>query len=171
MLPSPLRGVLHGVLGGCLLGAVATLQSGSALTIADTNSKNVFGISQDRAQLSGTCSKRQLVRSASIESKLSSYFNATCFSSPPVMGADGIRTAFGNSATGIVDGPGQANLELALSMTVVLRWPAEQKRAAFSSEPSSSMRNHAQFANPTQVSHRPRSALSVARLLTLGLDN
>jgi hypothetical protein len=131
MLPSPLRGVLHGVLGGCLLGAVATLQSGSALTIADTNSKNVFGISQDRAQLSGTCSKGQLVRGGPVESKLSSYFNATCFSSPPVIGADGIGTAFGNSATGIVDGPGQANLDLALSKTVVLRCPEEKSSLQF----------------------------------------
>jgi hypothetical protein len=62
MLPSPLRGVLHDMLGGWLLGAVATLQFGSALTIADTNSKNVFGISQDRAQLSGTCSALSVTR-------------------------------------------------------------------------------------------------------------
>ena len=62
MLPSPLRGVLHDMLGGWLLGAVATLQVGSALTFADTNSKNVFGISQDRAQLSGTCSALSVTR-------------------------------------------------------------------------------------------------------------
>jgi hypothetical protein len=39
-----------------------------------------------------------------VESKLSSYFDATCFTTPPIIGADGIGTAFGNSATGIVDG-------------------------------------------------------------------
>jgi hypothetical protein len=50
------------MLGGWLLGAVATLQFGSALTIADTNSKNVFGISQDRAQLSDTCSALSVAR-------------------------------------------------------------------------------------------------------------
>ena len=58
-----------------------------------------------------------------MESKLGRYFNAICFTSPPIMGADGIGTAFGNSATGIVNGPGQANLDLALSKTVVLNWP------------------------------------------------
>jgi len=31
---------------------------GGALTIADTNANNVFGISEDRAQLSGSCSKQ-----------------------------------------------------------------------------------------------------------------
>ena len=147
MLPSPLRGVPHSVLGGWLLGAVATLQSGSALTIADTNSNNVFGISQDRAQLSGTCAKGQLVRDGSVESKLRSYFDATCFSSPPIIGADGIGTAFGNSATGIVDGPRQANLDLALSKTVVLRWPAEKSSLQFRAEFFNAL-NHTQFANP-----------------------
>ena len=44
--------------------AIVTIQSGSALTIADTNANNVFGISEDRAQLSGTCSKSQLVKGA-----------------------------------------------------------------------------------------------------------
>jgi hypothetical protein len=46
-----------------------------------------------------------------VQSKLNKYFNASCFASPPVVGADGIGTAFGNSATGIVDGPRQANLD------------------------------------------------------------
>ena len=41
--------------------AVAAIQSGAALTIADTNANNVFGISEDRAQLSGKCTKNQLV--------------------------------------------------------------------------------------------------------------
>ena len=119
-LPGPTRGVLRNVLGDWSLAAIATIQSGSALTIAETNPTNVFGISEDRAQLSGMCSKNQLVKSGSIESKLNGYFNTACFTSPPVIGADGIGTAFGNSATGMVDGPGQANLDLALSKVLYL---------------------------------------------------
>jgi hypothetical protein len=72
-LPSPPRGVQRAVLGGWSLAAIATVQSGTALTIADTNSNNVFGISQDRAQLSGQCAKSQLVRGGSVESKLNNY--------------------------------------------------------------------------------------------------
>ncbi len=147
MLPSPHRGVPRAVLGGWSLAAIATIQSGSALTIAQTNSTNVFGISEDRAHLSGTCSKSQLVRGGSVESKLNGYFDASCFTSPPVIGADGIGTSFGNSATGIVDGPGQANIDLSFSKTVVLRWPFEngglQLRAEFYN-----VLNHTQFANP-----------------------
>ena len=79
MLPSPRQKILQTVLGNWSLAAIATLQSGTALTIADTNSTNVFGISEDRAQLSGTCSRSQLVKEGPIESKLAGYFNASCF--------------------------------------------------------------------------------------------
>jgi hypothetical protein len=135
------------VLGDWSLAAIATIQSGSALTIAETNSTNVFGISEDRAQLSGTCAKNQLVRAGSVESKLNNYFDATCFTSPPIIGTDGIGTSFGNSATGIVDGSGQANLDLALSKTVVLRWPVEKSSFQFRAEFFNTL-NHTQFANP-----------------------
>ena len=124
-----------------------TIQSGTALTIADTNATNVFGISQDRAQLSGACSNSQLVRGGSIQSKLNSYFNAPCFISPPIIGADGIGTSFGNSATGIVNGPGQANLDLALSKAFVVNWPIEKSTFQFRAEFFNTL-NHPQFANP-----------------------
>jgi hypothetical protein len=146
-LPSPPQGVTRATLGGWALAGVVTIQSGSALTIVDTNSKNVFGISNDRAQLTGTCTKSQLVRGGSIQSKLNGYFNASCFMTPPVIGADGIGTAFGNSGTGIVDGPGQANLDLALSRTVVFNWPHEKGNLEFRAEFYNAL-NHPQFANP-----------------------
>ena len=72
---------------------------------------------------------------------------------PPVLrlrqlsGADGIGTGFGNSATGIVDGPGQANLDLAFSKTVALHWPIEKSSLQFRAEFFNAL-NHPQFANP-----------------------
>jgi len=147
MLPSPTSRLARAVLGDWSLGAIATIQSGTALTIAATNSMNVFGISEDRAQLSGTCSKGQLVSAGSLESKLNSYFNKSCFTTPPVVGADGIATAFGNSGTGIVDGPGQANLDVAFSKAVVVRWPHEGSSVQFRAEFYNAL-NHPQFANP-----------------------
>jgi hypothetical protein len=146
-LPSPPRGVPRAVLGGWSLAGIATVQSGTALTIADTNSNNVFGISQDRAQLSGQCTKSQLVRGGSVESKLNDYFNASCFTTPPVIGADGIGTAFGNSPTGIVNGPGQANVDLAFSKTVAINWPVEKSSLQFRGEFYNAL-NHPQFSNP-----------------------
>jgi Carboxypeptidase regulatory-like domain/TonB dependent receptor len=146
-LPSPSAGLERAVLGGWEVAAVATIQSGSALTISDTNANNVFGISQDRAQLSGTCSKNQLVNGGSIESKLGSYFNVACFTTPPIIGADGIGTAFGDSGTGIVVGPGQANVDLSLSKTIEVHWPIEKSSLQFRAE-FFNMLNHPQFANP-----------------------
>jgi hypothetical protein len=135
------------MLGGWSLAAVITMQSGTALTIADTNANNVFGISSDRAELTGTCNKGQLVTGGSIESKLNAYFKASCFTTPPIIGADGIGTGFGNSATGLVDGPPQANMDLAVSKTWSSNWPHEKCEIEFRAEFFNAL-NHPQFANP-----------------------
>jgi hypothetical protein len=146
-LPSPSAGFRRVLLGGWNFATLVTVQSGTALTVSETNANNVFGISTDRAQLSGTCSKGQLVNQGSVESKLSGYFNAACFASPPIIGADGVGTAFGNSGTGIADGPGQASLDLALSKTEIVNWPKEKSSFQFRVEFFNAL-NHPQFANP-----------------------
>ena len=63
------------------------------------------------------------------------------------LGADGIATAFGNSATGIVTGPGQANLNLSFLKTMVLNCPVEKCSLQFRVEFYNAL-NHPQFANP-----------------------
>jgi hypothetical protein len=129
------------------LAAIVTIQSGSALTVADTNANNVFGISEDRAELTGNCTKNQLVTSGTTASKLNNYFNVSCFATPTVIGADGIGTAFGNSTTGIVSGPGQANVDLSLSKNIPVKWPSEGTSLQFRTEWYNAL-NHPQFANP-----------------------
>jgi hypothetical protein len=146
-LPEPSGGVERVVLGGLNLTAIAVIQSGNALTIADTNANNVFGISEDRAQLTGICTKSELVMAGATASNLGNYFNASCFTTPPVIGADNIGTAFGNSGTGIVNGPGQANLDLALSKLIALAWPHEKSTVELRAEFFNAF-NHPQFANP-----------------------
>lgn len=146
-LPSPSTGVPRATLGGWDLAGIATIQTGSALTIEDTNANNAFGISEDRAQLSGTCNKDQIVTAGDVSSRLNKYFNTSCFTSPLVVGSDSLATAFGNSGTGIVVGPGQANLDLALSKTVPLNWPVERCNLQFRAEFFNAF-NHPQFANP-----------------------
>ena len=79
-------------------------------------------------------------------SGLNSYFKHGCFTTPPVIGADGVGTDFGNSSTGIVNRPGQANLDFSIAKTIPLRWPEEgrvQMRAEFFN-----IFNHPQFADP-----------------------
>jgi hypothetical protein len=146
-MPGPSAGVPRVMLGGWHLAAVATIQSGAALTVADTNLHNVYGISGDRAQLTGNCAKSQLITAGSIESKLNNYFNFSCFTNPPVISPDGIGAAFGNSGTGIVAGPGQANLDVAISKDFEVPWPHEKSDIEFRCEFFNAF-NHPQFSNP-----------------------
>jgi hypothetical protein len=135
------------VLSGWSIAAVGTIQSGDALSIFFANSKNVFGIQVDRAQVTDLCSSSgPFISPGSVPSKLNNYFRRACFTTPPVIGADGVGTDFGNSSTGIVDGPGQANLDFSVAKTIPLRWPEEgrvQLRAEFFN-----VFNHPQFADP-----------------------
>jgi hypothetical protein len=147
VFPTPLHHWTKAVLGGWAASGVLTLQSGTALTIAYTNPTNVFGISEDRAQLSAQCNGSNLVRRGSIERKLGSYFNTSCFTMPPVVGADGTGTNFGNSSTGIANGPGQSNLDLGIMRNVDLRWPREGSSLQLRAEFFNAL-NHPQFSNP-----------------------
>jgi hypothetical protein len=146
-LPSPQNGWQRAFFGGWDLASVVTVQSGTALTVGYTNANNVFGISEDRAQLSGTCTNSQLVARGPVGSKLNNYFDRTCFATPPIIGADGIGTGFGDSGTGIVDGPGQANVDFALTKIVPMNWPTETSTLQFRGEFFNTL-NHPQFANP-----------------------
>lgn len=146
-LPHPSHGIESAVFGGWALSGVAIIQSGSAMTVALTNATNVFGISEDRAQLTGTCSKNQLLTGGPIGTHLNNYFNKSCFSTPPIIGADGIGTAFGDSSTGLVEGPGQVNVDLSVSKVAALHWPREGSNLEFRVEFFNAL-NHPQFANP-----------------------
>jgi hypothetical protein len=145
--PSPSERVAKALLGGWSISGVLTWQSGTALTITYNNATNVFGISEDRAQLASGCNGSNLVHSGSIESKLNGYFNAACFTTPPIIGADGIGTAFGDSATGIVDGPGQFNIDAGVMRSAPIPWPKDGSSIQFRAEFFNAL-NHPQFANP-----------------------
>jgi hypothetical protein len=145
--PSPTRHFGKAILQGWSASAVLTIQSGTALTIAYSNLSNVFGISQDRAEIVQQCNKGTLVNPASIEKKLDAFFNISCFTTPPIVGADGIGTTFGNSSTGIADGPGQSNVDLAVMRTVGTPWLREGSRLQLRAEFFNAL-NHPQFANP-----------------------
>jgi hypothetical protein len=145
--PSPSEGLGKALLGGWSSSGVLTWQSGTALTIAYNNATNVFGISEDRAQIAPGCSKSNLVTPGSVESKLNSYFNTSCFTTPPLIGADGIGTGFGDSATGIVDGPGQFNIDLSLLRNILVPWPKEGSNVQLRADFFNAL-NHPQFSNP-----------------------
>jgi hypothetical protein len=175
-LPSPSEGWAKALFSGWSTSGVFTLQSGTALAIAYNNSTNVYGISEDLANLAPGCSKGDLVTPGSVESKLGKYFNTSCFQKPPIIGADGIGTAFGDSGSGIVNGPRQSNIDLGVVRSVPIPWPKEGSSLQFRGEFFNAL-NHPQFSNPnttyasssfgiiSSTSVNPRVAQLAAKLI------
>jgi hypothetical protein len=140
--------LIRQTIGDWTLSGVVTLQDGDPLTITGLNSQNVLGMTNDFAELTGTCTPAAYVNQGSTENKLNNYINKSCFTGAyPVVGADGVATGFGNSRPGIVRGPGQRNVDAALSKTVGLRWPSESANLEFRAEAFNAL-NTAQFSNP-----------------------
>jgi hypothetical protein len=136
------------VLGGWRLAGVTIMQSGQPLTILATNSNNVYGVTNDQAQFAPGCTKHNLVTPGPVANKLSNYFNTGCLTANfPVIGDDGIGTAFGNSGVGIVNGPAEVNFDMSLIKTIAVRWPREGANVEFRSELYNAF-NTPQFANP-----------------------
>ena len=170
-LPTPAgwNPVLKGAFGGWKLAGVLTLQSGDPLSVTGFNINNVYGLNGgtvvgggDFAQLSPTCALTQINTSGPVTRKLNNYINASCFTSYPIIGneepagtcqtplPDGncpaIGTGFGNTRPGIVHGPKQENVDLALSKIIPLRF-REAANLEFRMEAFNAF-NTPQFANP-----------------------
>jgi len=101
-------------LAGWSVQGVTIFQTGHYLTITYDNGTNVYGTTTDRAELSGTCTPGQYVNKGSVTSKLSDYINPSCFTTPPVVGDDGVATGFGNTGVGILQGPSELNFDFSL---------------------------------------------------------
>jgi len=148
-LPKP-RGdnaFLQQTLGGWSVQGVTVFQTGHYLTPLYTNGTSVYGITADRAELSGTCTPGQYATSGSTVSKLNDYFNNSCFTTPPVVGADGLATGFGNAGVGIIRGPSQLNFDFSLFKNFPLRKLRETANLQFRSE-FFNIFNHPNFADP-----------------------
>jgi hypothetical protein len=99
------------LLRGWKLAVVSTIQSGHLLPVLNDSSTNAYGIVDDFAELVPGC---HLSTSGSTTSRLNNWINQSCIAPYPVIGDDGIATAFGNSGMGILHGPGQANTDLSV---------------------------------------------------------
>jgi len=64
-----------------------------------------------------------------------------------VIGADGIGTGFGNSGVGIVRGPAERNIDIAIIKSTTIAWPTEIANIEFRTEMFNAF-NTPQFANP-----------------------
>ncbi len=144
------RSLLRTTLGGWKVAGVTVFQSGHRLPVLNTNLNNAYGISSfggDFGQLAPGCTPEQANTSGSVTSKLNSYVNKACFTDPPVIGADGMATAFGNTRPGIIRGPDQRNTDLSLIKQFQTRWPNEAATVEFRAEFFNAF-NTPQFSDP-----------------------
>jgi hypothetical protein len=160
-LPSPHGGaaVTRKLLGGWAAAGVMTLQSGLPLTLTGTSAANIAGITSDRAYMAPGCTYQDLSTPGSVNSKLSNYFARNCIwrnaagtAAWPVIGNDGVATAFGNSGVGIVSGPDQRNFDLSAIKQTRIRPLGENGNLEFRAEFFNAF-NTTQFSTPgTNVS-------------------
>jgi len=122
-----------------------TLQSGTPLTFFNFNSNNVFGTTNDFANLdlSAPGCNGSLSLHGSVRDRLNEYFNTKCFTNPPVISSDG-GTGFGNTKPGLFRGPAQHNVDLALVKKTAL---SDRINLEFRAEFYNAF-NSTQFANP-----------------------
>jgi len=137
--------LLNKVEEGWELIGVATVQSGTPLTFTNDNSANLWGTSQDHAYLDKSNSScASLARSGSLNSRVTQYFNTSCFIDPPTISSDG-GTDFGNTRAGMLRGPAQDNLDFSFVRNA--SFLANKLNVEFRAEFFNAF-NHAQFANP-----------------------
>jgi Carboxypeptidase regulatory-like domain/TonB-dependent Receptor Plug Domain len=143
--PASLSSVKGRALGGWVVSGVTTVQSGQRLTAVQGNPNNVYGVAYDRQDYTPGCNVNG---SGSVESRINNYFNTSCFTTPPVIGDDGVATAFGDAPIGNITGPGEVNFDFAILKNFTLNFPKEASRIQFRSE-FFNLFNHPIFDSPS----------------------
>jgi hypothetical protein len=130
---------------------IAVIQSGIPLSIFDGNAGSVYGLlgGEVRAQLSNTA---QISTKGSLFNRVQNgYLNSDAFTRAPEIqnGTSLADQDFGNSGVGIVRGPGQHNIDLAIERVFPLRFGRlrQSSRFIFRAE-FFNLTNTPQFGNP-----------------------
>ena len=126
---------------------IATMQSGDYLTATYSNTNNAYGISEDRPDRVASCTPGMLVNGGSVSSKVNNYLNKGCFTTPRVIGSDGIATDFGNAGVGTIRGSGQFNIDLSLAKRIPLAVLSDTSVLQFRADLFNSL-NHPIFGDP-----------------------
>jgi hypothetical protein len=127
---------------------ILVAQSGTPITILDFGAGAVYGNYpfENRAQLSG----KRVTTSGSIYSRvLGTYLNAHAFTSAPEApnGTNADDTNFGNSGVGMVRGPGQRDVDLAIQRT----FPIFERHSVSLRGEFFNATNTPNFANPINI--------------------
>jgi len=121
--PSPLRQTLS----QWQISGETVFQSGTPITVIDSTAGSIYGNIPGFSR--AECTGANPASSGSLQSRLNGYLNAAAFLPPPSVG-DG--TGFGNCGVGILRGPSQLNLDLAILRNVrVTETSSLQFRAEF----------------------------------------
>jgi hypothetical protein len=144
--PGSVSSIEGRVLGGWMASGVTTIQSGHRLTAIQGNPNNAYGVPYDRTDYTPGCSVN---KSGSVQSRISDYFNTSCFTTPPLIAnnSDGVATQFGNSPIGNIDGPSEVDFDFAVTKLVKLKFPKEGSSIEFRSE-FFNLFNHPIFKDP-----------------------
>ena len=122
---------------------IGVIQSGSPITVLDSNAGLVYGNFENRAQRTGLNPSTPGSLHARV---LNGYLNPKAFTAAPEApyGSGPGDTDFGNSGVGIVRGPGQHNLDMAIERIFPVTSSSNLRlRAEFFN-----LTNTPQFANP-----------------------
>lgn len=123
---------------------VTTIQSGHPLLASNSAAQNVYGIPNDRPDYVYGCT---IGEAGAIQSRLGNYFNTACFTTPPVIGDDGIGTQFGDASTGDIQGPDEVNFDFSAARRFPMHWPHEGTFLEFRAD-FFNIFNHPIFADP-----------------------
>ena len=109
------EGVPGKVLSGWGVSGVVVMQTGPALTFTDPTAGSIFGFGGPFSPVGASLCQGKTVADiqthGSVQDRLNNFFNANAFCSAPAIG-DG--TGFGTLGRGIIYGPGQHNMDMAI---------------------------------------------------------
>jgi hypothetical protein len=123
------------------------IQDGQQSSITFNNIYNAYGITSDRASYAPGCTAKDVSTKGSLSHRVDGYINTACFTAPPVIGADGVATDFGNTPNGILREPDQADVDLSVSKSQPVHWPREDASLQFRADFFNAL-NHPNFAGP-----------------------
>lgn len=140
-----LPGILSHAFAAWQISSLFVVQSGTPITILDNGAGSVYGNYpfENRAQLSGSNPYTSGSMFARVQSR---YLSPAAFTSAPEapFGTGPGDTDFGNSTVGMVRGPGQRNLDLALERTI----PVHESQSFRARAEFFNLANTANFGNP-----------------------
>jgi hypothetical protein len=135
--------LIRRLVSGWQVSGIGVIQSGSPVTVLDSNAGIVYGNFENRAQRTGSNPSTH----GSLHTRvLNGYLDPNAFTIAPEApnGSGPGDTGFGNSGVGIARGPGQHNLDMAVERN----FPVTEGRSLRLRAEFFNLTNTPQFANP-----------------------